>query len=68
MLPLLLAGAGLAGSVGAYIWGKKQGEVEAYKDVSSNEPALSKLAKSVNSLIITVAGVGLVIFLIKKFK
>jgi len=68
MLPLLLAGAGIVGSAGSYLWGKKQGEVIAYKDMTSNEPAISKLMKSANSLIITIALVGVAVFLIKKFK
>ena len=34
--PLLLLGGG---AVGAYFWGKKQGEIAAYKEVSANEPA-----------------------------
>ena len=67
LAPEIIALAGGTG-ITAYLFGKKQGEADAYKDVSASEPALSKLAKSMNSLIITLAGVGLVIFLIKKFK
>jgi len=64
VLPLLL-GAGAA--VGAYIWGKKQGEVTALKEVTTNEPQVSKVIKSVNSLILTIVIVAAIVFAIKKF-
>ncbi len=64
VLPLLL-GAGAA--VGAYFWGKKQGEVSALKEVTANEPQAAKLLKSINSLILTIVIVAAIVFAIKKF-
>ena len=65
MVWLLLLGG--AAAVGAYIFGKKQGEIAAYKEVSANEPQAAKLMKAVNSLILTVVILAAIFFVAKKF-
>jgi len=64
LAPEILAAAGGAGALG-WIFGKKQGEVSAYKEVAANEPAAAKLIKSINSLILTIVIVAAIIFAVK---
>jgi len=65
VLPLLLLGGGTV--AGAYFWGKRKGEISTYKEVINNEPAASKLIKSLNSLALTIGIIAAVIFIGKKF-
>ena len=65
VLPLLLLGGGAV--AGAYFWGKRRGEISAYKEVINNEPAVSKLIKSVNSLALTIGILAAIFFIAKKF-
>ena len=60
--PLLLIGGGITG---AYLWGKKSGKVDAYKEVAANEPAAAKVMKAINSLVLTLAILAAIFFVVK---
>jgi len=64
VLPLLIGGAA---AVGAYLFGKKQGQIAAYKEVASSEPAASRVMKAANSLILTIAILAGIFIMVKKF-
>jgi hypothetical protein len=64
VLPLLIGGTAV---VGTYLFGKKQGQMTAYKEVASSEPAVSRVMKAANSLIMTVAILAGIFVMVKKF-